>query len=134
MSKSELDTTLQMCGKASTVDTVDLPAWTQECTTKGTSKHYKSIIIQKFLMSNTLYDDADVPLTAPFMKMIINRACTRKDGNMNRPYLLHAMYGLSPFTMLDLSEYEVAMMNNEYYLITSSYLVSVDDIRKQQKN
>ena len=52
---------------------------------------------------------------------------------MNRPSLLHDMYGLSPFTMLDLSEDEVAMMNNEDYLITSASLVSVDDLRKQRK-
>ena len=64
-SKSELEMTLQMCGKASTDDMVDLPAWMQECATKVTSENYKSIIIQKFVMSNTFYDDADVPLTAP---------------------------------------------------------------------
>ena len=84
-------------------------------------------------MSNTFYDDAGIPLTAPLLKMIIKRAWTRKDGNMNRPSLLHAMDGLSPFTMLDLSEDEVAMLNNEDDLITSAYLVSVDDLRKQRK-
>ena len=101
---------LQMCGKASTGDMMDLPAWMQECTTKGTSKHYKSIIIHKFLMLNTFYDDADVPLTSPLLNMIIKRAWTRKKGNINRPSLIHAMEGLSPFTMLDLSEDEVALM------------------------
>ena len=85
-------------------------------------------------MESKLYDDADGPLTAPLLKMIIKRAWTRKDGNMNRPSLLHAMDGLSHFTMLYLSEDEVAMLNNEDDLITSASLVSVDDIRKQQKN
>ena len=66
--------------------------------------------------------------------MTIKRTWTGKDRNMNRPSLLHDMYGLSPFTMLDLSEDEVAMMNNEDYLITSASLVSVDDLRKQRKN
>ena len=85
MSKSELDMTLKMCGKAITGNIVDLPSWMQECATKGTSEHYKTIIIQKFVMSNILYDDADVPLTAPLLKMIIKRAWTGKDGNVNRP-------------------------------------------------
>ena len=100
---------------------------------KGTSEHYKSIIIQHFVMSNIFYDDANVPLTAPLLKMIIKRAWTGKDGNMNRPSLLHAMDGLSPFTVLDLSKDEVVMLNNEYDLITSESLVSVDDLRKQRK-
>ena len=111
-----------MCRKASTGDMVDLPAWMQVCAMKGTSGHYRSIIIQKCVMSNTLYDDADVPLTAPILKMIINRAWTRKDGNMNRPSLRHDMDGMPPFTMLDLSKDEVAMLNNEDDLITSQYL------------
>ena len=84
-------------------------------------------------MSNTLYDDADVPLTDPILKMIIKRAWTRKDGNMNIPYLLHVMDGMSPFTMIDLSKDEVVMLNNEKYLISSASLVSVDDLRKQRK-
>ena len=133
MYRSKLNNILQMCGKDSTWDMMDLPAWMQECSTKGTSKHYKSIIIQKFLMSNWFYDDADVPLTSPLLNMIIKRAWTWKDVNINRPSLLYAMEGFSTFTMLDLSEDEVALLNNEYDLITSASLVSVADLRQQQK-
>ena len=80
-------------------------------------------------MSNTFYDDADFPLTAPLLKMTIKRAWTRKDGNINRPPLLHYMEVLSPFTVLDLHKDEVALLNNEDYLIPSAYLVSVSDLR-----
>ena len=134
MSSSELNTTLQMCGNASTGDMMDPPAWMQECSTKGTRKHYKSIIIQKFVMSNTFYDDSDVTPTAPLLNMIVKRSWNGKDGNLNRPPLLHAMDGLSPFTMLDLSEDEVTLLNNEEDLITSASLVSVDDLRQQCKH
>ena len=133
MSRSELNTTLQMCGKSSTGNMVELPAWMQECATKGTSEHYKSIIIHKFLMLNTFYDDTDVLLPAPLLKMIIKRACTGKDGNINRLSLLHAMDRLSPFTMLYISEDEVALLNNEDYLINSASLVSVADLSQQCK-
>ena len=78
-------------------------------------------------------DDANVTLNAPLLKTIIKRYWTGKDGNMNRPSLIHAMDGLSPFTMLDLSEDEVAMLNNEDYLITSASLVSVDNLSKKRK-
>ena len=71
-------------------------------------------------ISNTFYDDNDVPLTAPLLKTITKRAWTGKYGNMNIPSLLHAMDGLSPFTMLDLSKDEVAMLSNEDDLITSA--------------
>ena len=113
---------------------MDLPTWMQECATKGTIGHYKSIIIQKFVMSSTFYDDAEFPLTAPLLKMIFKRDWTRKDGNINRPSLLHSMGGLSPFTMLDMIEDEVALLNNEEDLITSASLVSVADIRQQCKH
>ena len=65
--------------------------------------------------------------------MIIKRAWTRKNGNINRPSLLHAMERFSPFIMLDLSEDEVALLNNEDDLITSVSLVGVADLRQQSK-
>ena len=83
---------------------MDIPAWMQECATKVTSEQYKSIIIHKFVMSNAFYDDTEVPLTTPLLNMIIKRAWTGKDVNINRPSLLHAMEGFSKFTMLDCSE------------------------------
>ena len=66
--------------------------------------------------------------------MIVKRSWNGKDGNLNRPSLLHAMDGLSPFTMLDLSEDEVALLNNEEDLITSASLFSVADLRQQRKH
>ena len=47
--------------------------------------------------------------------------------------LLHAMEGLSPFTMLDLSEDEVDLMNNEEDLISSASVVSVANLRLQRR-
>ena len=84
-------------------------------------------------MLNTLYNYSDVPLTATLLKMIIKRAWTRKDGSINRPSLLHAMEGFSSFTMLDLNKDEVALLNNEDYLITSASLVREDYLRQQLK-
>ena len=84
-------------------------------------------------MQNIFYDDSNVPLTAPLLKMIVKMACTGKDENINRPSLLHDMGGLSPFTMLDLSKDEVVLLNNEDDLIISVYLFSIDDLRQQRK-
>ena len=41
MSRGDLNTTLRMCGKASTGDIMDIPSRMQECATKVTRKHYK---------------------------------------------------------------------------------------------
>ena len=84
-------------------------------------------------MNNTFYDDADVPLTATLLKMIMKRAWCGKDSNVTRPSLLHAIEGLSPFTMLDLNKDEITLLNSKEDLIASASLVSVADLRMQQK-
>ena len=43
------------------------------------------------------------------------------------------MDGLSPFTMLDLNEDEVALINDKQDLLNTAYLVSVEDLRLQQR-
>ena len=101
MSKNELAVNLQICGQAITGEVTNLPSWIQYCAAKGTSEHYKLTMIQKYIMANAFYDDADVPLTSPLLNMIMKRAWTEKDGNVTRPSLLHAMEGLSPFRMLN---------------------------------
>ena len=132
MSKNELAVTLQMCGQASTWKVTDLPAWIQYCAAKGTSEQYKLTNIQKYIMATAFYDDSDMSLPSPLLKMILNRAWTGKEGNVTRPSLLHAMEGLSPFTMLDLNADEVALLNSEEDLILSASVVSVSDLQVQR--
>ena len=43
------------------------------------------------------------------------------------------MDGLSPFTMLDLNEDEVALLNDDQYLLHTASLVSVEDLRLQRR-
>ena len=90
-------------------------------------------IIQKAIMANIYYDDADVPLTAPLLKMIMKRSWNRRDGNVTLPSLVHTMDGLSTFTMLNLDEDLVSLLNDEEDLINSASLVRVNNLRAQQK-
>ena len=99
-----------MCGKSTTGDSADLSLWMQDYAAKGTSDPYKMTIIQKAMMENAYYDGADVPLTAPLLKMIMKRSWNGRDGNVTRPSLVHAMEGLSPFTILDLYEDQAALL------------------------
>ena len=54
VSSSEFNSTFQIYGKDSTGNMMDLPVWMQECATKVTIEHYKSIIIKKFVMSKKI--------------------------------------------------------------------------------
>ena len=133
MSKSELALTCRMCGQSDTGSLADLPAYFSECAAANTSDNYKMLVIRKWIMGNVFYDDADVPLTSSLLKMVIKRAWTGKDGNVTRPSLVHAMEGLSPFLMLDMTEDEVAQLNDEEDLIASASSVSVADLRGHRK-
>ena len=93
---------------------------------------YKYITVQKIIMANTYFDEAEVPLTLQLIKMIVKRSWTGKDNNFNRPSLVHAMEGLTPFGMLNLNEDQVAQINNELYLLTRASQVSVADLQGQR--
>ena len=133
MSATELCDTLGMCGETNSGNASLLPLWMQDCALKGTSDAYKLTIICKWLMTTYHYNDADVPLTAPLLKIIQKRSWVGKDGNVTCPSLAHAMDGLSPFLMLDLSEDEVATINNEANLLKTTFLISIKDLQNFQK-
>ena len=132
MSKSEMATLLQMCIKYSTGTLADVPTWFQDCSNKGTTDPYRQMIVQKYIMANTYFDDSDIPLTSQLLKMVMNRAWTGKDGNINLPSLMHAMDGLYLFTMLDLNEYQVALLNDEQDLLNTASLDSIANLRGQR--
>ena len=133
MSASELEVTLQMCGLPPDGDITMLPRWFQDCAARGTSEQYQLTIIRKWMMGESYYDDADVPLTATLLKMIRKRAWCGNDGNISRPSLVNAMEGISPFAMVDMDEDAVARFNDEAALLESASLVSVADIRAVRK-
>ena len=98
MPPNELSGTLQMCGKSSTGGISDLLDYLEECAMKVSIEQFNIVIIRKWVMSCIYYDDADVPLTAPVLKIILKRAWAGKHGNITRPSLVHATEELSPFS------------------------------------
>ena len=113
MSQQEYVTTLVMCGAPADSPPTALPEWFQLSSEKGMTDSYRHTIINKHIMDNFRYDDAEVPLTHSVLKMVCKRNWTRKEGNVNRPSYVNANEGLSPFILLDLSEDEVAVINDE---------------------
>ena len=90
------------------------------------------MIVHKYIMVNTYVGDADVPLTSQLLKMVMKRAWTGKDGNINRTSLMQAMDGLYQFTMLDLNEDQVALLNDKQDLLNTASLVSIADLHGQR--
>ena len=129
MAPKDLHNILVMCGQAITVTIKELPGWLQECMVKHTTDQYCQTIIRRWTSSNIFYDDAEVPLTEPLIKMTQKRAWVGKGGNVNQPFLLHAMKGLSPFLMIDLSEDKVVSINDKTDLIQCTSLISMQDLR-----
>ena len=130
MSKPELESTLIMCGELPLASPTLLPSWVRACAEKGTSDQFKLTIIRKHIMNNFRYDDAEVPLTAPLLKMISKRNWLGKDGNIRRPSILNALDGLSPFLMADLDEDEVARINDADDALSRASHTTVQDIKK----
>ena len=133
MSKPELKETLHMCGLPETGMITDLPLWFQQTQEKGTSEQYKLTIIRKHIMAHTKYEDAEIPLTAPLLKMALKRNWTGKDGNIKRPSLLHAADGISPFLVLDLDEDEVATINEDAEAMQAASYITFEDIKSFKK-
>ena len=129
MSENELEDILSMCGKARDSDPALLPNWIQECAKKG-SENYKLTVIMKQIMNQSYYDDAEVPITRPLLKMILKRQWTGKDGNITRPSMATSSEGLSPFAVLDLDEDAVARINDADDALTRASLMTFQDLKK----
>ena len=129
MSDNELEEMLAMCGKTRDADPMLLPDWIQECAKKG-SENYKLTVIMKHIMQNSYYDDAEVPITRPLLKMILKRQWTGKDGNITRPSMATSNEGLSPFAVLDLDEDAVARINDADDALARASLMTFQDLKK----
>ena len=80
-------------------------------------------------MSTTQYDDAEVPLSAPLLKMAIKKNWVGKDSNITCPYLANSTDGISPFLVLDLTEYQVASINEDYEALNRASYFTLQDIK-----
>ena len=133
LSHPESQALLLMCGQPSSAPSSELPAWIIQCKEKGMTEQFKLTVIRKHMMSNFKFDDAEVPLTAPLLKMVNKRSWMGKDGNIRRPSLLNAMEGLSPFIVVDLDEDQVADINEADEAASKATHVTLQDIKNMKK-
>ena len=133
MSKQEYDGLLQMCGLPPNSPPEALPGWMTDCSAKGMTDHYRGTILGKFIRDNVHFEDAEVPLTNNVIKMAIKRNWTGKEGNINRPALVNATEGLTPFALLDLDEDEVAKLNDEEEALAAASHTTKDQYMAMKK-
>jgi hypothetical protein len=129
MSNLELAATIKMCGLPPNADTDLLPAWFRQCSEKGMTTTYQCTVVRNHISKHFRYEDAEVPITNNILKMAIKRNWTGKEGNISAPSFTNSNEGLSPFLMVDLTEDEVAQVNDEDEALTTASNVTMAEIK-----
>ena len=80
-------------------------------------------------MTTIHYDDLEVPLSNPLLKMAIKRIWVGKDSNITRPLPVNANERLSPFLVMYLMEDKVASTNEDDDALTQELYVTLQNIK-----
>jgi hypothetical protein len=107
MSPTELKSTLAMCGLREGEEDL-LPDWLVTTNEKGQNDNTRNQIIIATL-KNILFEDAEIPVTAPLLLMIRKRKWLSDDPTAT---YRTAAKGLSIFAVAPLTEDEVALIND----------------------
>ena len=107
MSPTELKSTLAMCGLREGEEDL-LPEWFETTNEKGQNDNTRNQVIIATL-KNILFEDAEIPVTAPLLLMIRKRKWLSDDPTAT---YRTAAKGLSIYAVAPLSEDEVALIND----------------------
>jgi hypothetical protein len=107
MSDTELQTTLAMCGLNNGEEEL-LPSWFEKLNEKGQNDNTRNQVIIKTLQ-NILFEEAEIPITAPLLLMIRKRKWLSDDPTAT---YRTAAKGLSVFAVGAMTEDEVAIIND----------------------
>ena len=89
--------------------------------------------ICKHIINKTHYDDSEVLLSSPLLKMAIKINLVGKDSNITRPSLVNGTNGLYPFLVLNMTEEQVAYINKDDDALTQALYVTLQDITNLKK-
>jgi hypothetical protein len=117
-----------MCGLDASAPDAAFPKWFRDLFAKNQDEKDRAHIISHAIERTFMYEDAEVPLYPSLVKMILTRKWTGNDLG-RRPAYIHAAAGLSPFAMVDLSEDDVALMQQDYDDLTNASSVSPSEYR-----
>ena len=75
------------------------------------------------------YDDAEVPLSTPLLRMAIKQNWVSKDRNITRPYLVNSTDRIYPFLVLYLMEDQVSSINEDDKALARASYITLQDIK-----
>jgi len=105
-----------------------LPKWFKDMFGKHMDNMTKAMFIAAAVERNFVIDDAEVPLYPALTKTIMKWDWTGSDLG-KRATLVNAAKGLSPFTMVDLTEEDVAEMTQDFEDLKNATAVSTADYK-----
>lgn len=129
----ELNALRDMCGLRNSDSNDKLPRWFHSISEKGMTEAFKLQLVRPQIEENIFYHDAEVVPTNILLKMAVKRNWVGKDGNAQRPSLLHAADGLSPFAVADYNDDEVAVINDMDDSVAKATSTSPEDHQKMKK-
>jgi len=122
----------RMCGLPENCGDECFPKWYRDIFAKNQDDKDKSLIIANAISKSFMFEDAEVPLYPSLLKMILKRDWTGQDVG-KRAALAHTAKGLSPFAMVDLTEDDVACMQQEADDLRSATTIMASELKAARK-
>lgn len=122
-----------MCGLPDGCGDDMFPKWYRDIFAKNQDEKDKALVVAHAIGKSFIFEDAEVPLYPALLKMILKRDWTGQDVG-KRAALAHAAKGLSPFAMVDLTEDDVAYMQQEDDDLKYATTVSASELKAARKN
>jgi hypothetical protein len=117
-----------MCGLDPSAPDAAFPKWFRDLFAKNQDEKDRAHIVSNAIERTYMYEDAEVPLYPTLIKMILTRKWAGNDLG-RRPAFIHAANGASPFAMVDLTEEDVALMQQDYDDLVNASSVSPSEYR-----
>jgi len=121
-----------MCGLPEGSNDGSLWKWYRDIFAKNQDDKDKSLIIANSIGKSFMFEDTEVPLNPSLLKMILKRDWTGQDVG-KRAALAHTAKGLSQFAMVDLTEDDVACMQQEADDLRSTTTITASELKAARK-
>ena len=128
VSEGEKHRMRKMCGLDYTAGDECLPKWYKDLFAKHQDEKDKAQVIATAIVKCHIFDDAEVPLYPTLVKTTVKKDWTASDIR-KRATLVNVVMGLSPFTMLDMTEEVVALMQQDHEDLLNASLISTSEVK-----
>ncbi len=110
-SPKELEKLKILCGLPSNAQWEEFPSWYRDLHIKNITKKDKQDTVRECLERVSIFEDVEIMIYGDLVQMILDRKFD--GGDMKDATYANATKGISPFAMIDVSEEDIAEMNQE---------------------